>query len=181
MCSNLLRGIAVLKLFLQHYIKLNMKPILITIAFAAIVSAQNSFAQDATNQLHLSQLLISYYHIKDALINGNSNIAAIQAEEFLKTANGISNRTIPEGSRNALVKDAGFISETKDIGKQRSVFANFSLNMHALAKSLKLSAEPIYYMYCPMKKTYWLSSDKAVKNPYFGSAMLTCGSVKETL
>jgi hypothetical protein len=158
-----------------------MKSILLIIAFAAITFAQNSFAQDTTNKSQLSQLLISYYHIKDALIDGNSNIAAIQAEEFLKTANGISNRTIPEGSRNALVKDAGLISETKDIGKQRSVFANFSLNMHALAKSLKLSAEPIYYMYCPMKKAYWLSSNKAIKNPYFGSAMPTCGGVKETL
>ncbi|MGY4386382.1 hypothetical protein ACVWYN_003435 [Pedobacter sp. UYP24] len=32
-----------------------------------------------------------------------------------------------------------------------------------------------------MKKSSWLSSEKAVKNPYFGSAMLACGSVQETL
>jgi hypothetical protein len=32
-----------------------------------------------------------------------------------------------------------------------------------------------------MKKAYWLSPDKAIKNPYYGSAMLTCGKVTETI
>ncbi|MEP6951606.1 MAG: DUF3347 domain-containing protein [Ginsengibacter sp.] len=158
-----------------------MKSILLIVAFTAIAFIHTSFAQDSAKPSRLFQLLTYYYQIKDALINGNSNTAALQAEEFLKTANGISNLTIPEGSRNALVKDASLISATKDISRQRSVFANFSINMYALAKSLTLSAGPIYYDYCPMKNSYWLSSDKVIKNPYFGNAMLTCGSVKETL
>jgi hypothetical protein len=32
-----------------------------------------------------------------------------------------------------------------------------------------------------MIKTHWLSSEKAIKNPYYGSAMLTCGEVTETI
>ena len=158
-----------------------MKKLLLLVALIATAFSQKSFAQESDNQTQLSQLLSSYYQVKNALIEGNSNTAALQAEEFLKTANGISNRTISEGSRNALVKDAGIISDSKDIKKQREVFANFSTNMYALAKSLKLTAEPIYYQYCPMKKAYWLSADKAVKNPYYGSAMLTCGKVTETI
>ncbi|RYF82932.1 MAG: DUF3347 domain-containing protein, partial [Chitinophagaceae bacterium] len=35
--------------------------------------------------------------------------------------------------------------------------------------------------YCPMKKALWLSNEKAIKNPYYGSAMLTCGKVTETI
>jgi hypothetical protein len=27
----------------------------------------------------------------------------------------------------------------------------------------------------------WLSKESAVENPYYGSMMLTCGSVKETI
>ena len=158
-----------------------MKKLFLFVALIATAFIQKSFAQDTTNQTQLSQLLNSYYQVKNALIEGNSNTAALEAESFLKTANGISNRTISEGSRNALVKDAGVISDSKDIKKQREVFANFSTNMYALAKSLKLTTEPIYYQYCPMKKAYWLSSDKAVKNPYYGSAMLTCGKVTETI
>jgi hypothetical protein len=158
-----------------------MKKLFLFVALIATAFTQKSFAQDTNNQAQLSQLLKSYYQVKNALIEGNSTTAALEAEAFLKTANGISNRTIFEGSRNALVKDAGVISDSKDIKMQREVFANFSTNMYALAKSLKLTAEPIYYQYCPMKKAYWLSSDKAVKNPYYGSAMLTCGKVTETI
>lgn len=158
-----------------------MKKTLLFVAICATAIVQQGFAQDTTNHAQLSQLLNSYYQIKDALINGNSNIAAQEATTFLKTANGISNRTISEGSRNALVKDAGIISDSKDLKKQREVFANFSTNMYALAKSLKLTTAPIYYNYCPMKKAYWLSSDKVIKNPYFGTAMLTCGKVTETI
>jgi len=32
-----------------------------------------------------------------------------------------------------------------------------------------------------MKKAYWLSSEAAIKNPYFGNAMLACGKITETL
>lgn len=158
-----------------------MKKLFLIGALVATAFTQKSYSQQTTNQPQLSQLLNSYYQVKDALISGNSNTAAMQAEAFLKTANGISNRTISEGSRNALVKDAGVISETKDLKKQREVFANLSTNMHALATSLKITTEPIYYQYCPMKKAYWLSADKVIKNPYYGSAMLTCGKVVDTL
>jgi len=165
-----------------------MKKLFLLLVLVATAYTQISFAQivpkhpeDTTNQAQLSQLLNYYYQIKDALISGDPNTAAIQAEAFLKTANGISNRTISEGNRNALVKDAGVISESKDLKKQREAFANLSTNMYALASSLKSTSEPIYYQYCPMKKAYWLSADQAIKNPYYGSAMLTCGKVVDTL
>ena len=32
--------------------------------------------------------------------------------------------------------------------------------------------------YCPMADKPWLQKDKDIKNPYYGSAMLTCGSFK---
>jgi hypothetical protein len=31
-----------------------------------------------------------------------------------------------------------------------------------------------------MKKASWLSSEKTIKNPYFGSAMLSCGELTNT-
>jgi hypothetical protein len=158
-----------------------MKWILFIIAFLPTAFVQQSFAQDSTKQDQLSQLLTHYYNIKDALVAGNANSASMHAEAFVKTANGIDYKVISEGNVNALLKDAGAISETKDIKDQRVYFANFSTNMYALAKAVKLADQPIYEAYCPMKKTYWLSSDKTIKNPYFGSAMLTCGKVVETI
>ncbi len=151
------------------------------VAFFATAFVHNSFAQETTQQTQPTQLLSHYYQIKDALVSGKAADAATHAENFVKTINGISDRTITEANRNALLKDAGIISDAKDIKKQREVFANFSTNMYAVAKALKLSTEPIYYVYCPMKKAYCLSSSKVIKNPYFGNSMLTCGKVTETI
>ncbi|HEY8657602.1 MAG TPA: DUF3347 domain-containing protein [Hanamia sp.] len=156
-----------------------MKKIFFIVAIFASAFVQNSFAQDSTGTQ--SQLLHSYYDIKNALVAGNANAASISAEQFVKTTNGIDYKVISEGNINTLLKDATAISESKDLKDQRMHFANLSTNMFALAKSVKLTDRPVYYTYCPMKKAYWLSNEAAIKNPYFGSAMPTCGKVVETL
>ena len=157
---------------------INEKDIFIVAIFATGF-VQNSFAQDSTGTQ--SQLLHSYYDIKNALVAGNANTASASAEQFLKTANGVDYKVISEGNINTLLKDATAISESKDLKEQRMHFANLSTNMFIAAKAVKLTTEPIYYTYCPMKKAYWLSSESVIKNPYFGSAMLTCGKVTEIL
>ncbi|MBA3648726.1 MAG: DUF3347 domain-containing protein [Chitinophagales bacterium] len=162
-------------------IYISLKKILLITIILASVFVQQSIAQDTTSQSQFSQLLRSYYDIKDALVSGNAGSASSNAEQFVKTANGISYRNFVEGNRDALLKDAGKISDTKDLTHQREHFANLSANMFALAKSVKLTSEPVYQVYCPMKKAVWLSKESAIKNPYFGSAMLTCGSIKDTL
>ena len=157
-----------------------MKKIFLLVAFFTTGLIQQSFAQDST-KIQPSHLLHSYLDIKNALVEGNANTASTKAEEFVKTLNSIDPKIINEATRDALAKDASHISKTQDIKHQREHFATFSTNMYELAKSVKLATEPIFYDYCPMKKTYWLSSDKAIKNPYYGNAMLTCGKVAETL
>lgn len=157
-----------------------MKKILF-IVLTAIAFVQQTFAQDSKQESQLSQLLHSYYDIKDALVAGNAATAPLKAADFVKHLNQIDSKVIPQENSTALLKDATHISESKDIKHQREHFANFSVNMFALAKTVKLTSDPIYQAYCPMKKAYWLSSEKTIKNPYYGNAMLTCGSVKETL
>ena len=87
----------------------------------------------------------------------------------------------PINIRTSLLKDARTIAQSKDLSTQREKFATLSTTMIALAKTVKLSTEPVYLQYCPMKKASWLSNTKAIKNPYYGNAMLTCGNVKEAL
>lgn len=157
-----------------------MKKIFLFVAICATAFVQQSFAQN-TSTPKPSELLISYYNIKDALVSGDANSAAMNAEQFVKTINSISTKIIHESYKEALLKDAGEISATKDLKKQREAFAVFSANMFALAKAVKLNAEPVYYQYCPMKKATWLSSNKAIKNPYYGNTMLTCGKTTDTI
>ncbi len=160
-----------------------MKKIFLFVALIATVFAQQSFAQSP-----VSSLLPSYYDIKNALINSDSQAAAAKAGEFLKAINGIDMKSLPASDMSAFMSfqdklafDARHISESKDIARQREQFANFSANFFKLAKAVKLTDQPVYYAYCPMKKSYWLSADAAIKNPYFGKQMLTCGKVTETL
>ncbi len=165
-----------------------MKKLFLVVAFLTTITAQYSFAQYNTKTTQLSQLLNSYYGIKNALVNSDAKIAATNAGELLKALDAVDMKSLSETDMNAfmplqekLAFDAKHISENNGIAEQREHFSSLSNNMYKLAKEAKLSAEPVYQEYCPMKKMYWLSSEAAIKNPYYGKAMLTCGKVTETL
>ncbi|MEJ7779268.1 MAG: DUF3347 domain-containing protein [Daejeonella sp.] len=151
-----------------------MNKIFFTVAFIATALVQTSFAQDKT-----SDIFAQYYAIKDALVSGNASLANTKAIAFVKTV--ADDSALPEANRSAVLKDAAKIAATKDLKKQREYFSAFSEQMFVLAKSTKLNTAPVYKAYCPMAKGSWLSSSSAIKNPYYGSAMLTCGKVVETI
>ena len=158
-----------------------MKKIIIIVSFYAIIFGQKSYGQNIPTDAEHVQLLTAYFGIKDALVKGSTEEAATSAGDFIQHTKTLAEKTIPENEKNALINDANVIAGSKDITKQRSAFAGLSDHMFALAKSVKLSSDPIYELYCPMKKAYWLSNQQMVKNPYFGNAMLSCGKVAETL
>ncbi|ALL06829.1 hypothetical protein AQ505_15835 [Pedobacter sp. PACM 27299] len=161
-----------------------MKKIFLAVVLIAAAWINPSFAQSSQTP----SLLTAYYDIKNALVNSDAATAALKATEFSKALTGIdtksmtpSERTVFTGLQEKLALDAEHISDTKDIAHQRDHFADFSTNIFKLAKAVKLSSGSIYYDYCPMKKSYWLSDKAEIKNPYYGKQMLTCGAVKETL
>jgi hypothetical protein len=147
-----------------------MKRILLIVVLMATLSVQEGFAQDNQGQV----LLSSYYDIKNALVNSDASAAAARAGDFLKL---ISFKSY----QDKLAFNARHISESKDIAHQREHFAGLSADFYKLAKAVKLSGQPIYYDYCPMNKTYWLSASKDIKNPYYGKQMLTCGKVSDII
>lgn len=155
---------------------------------ALIATAFTQLLAQDNNAAALSPLLTSYYGVKNALIASNSAGAATSSAEFSKAIAAVDMKTLPAAGMEAFMSlqeklafDARHIAESKDIAHQREHFANFSANFFKLAKAVKLTDDAVYYDYCPMKKSYWLSADAAIKNPYYGSQMLTCGKVSETL
>ncbi len=165
-----------------------MNKLFAAIAFMAILFVQPAFAQDSSTQNNLSAVLLSYYTIKDALISGNAATAAAKAGEFVQltahTDAGAAGATATAAFlsvKDKLVADAQAIAAATEIAAQRDRFASLSASMYTLAKAVKLSGGPVYQDYCPMKKAYWLSNSAAIKNPYFGSQMLTCGKISDTL
>lgn len=121
------------------------------------------------------KLINNYTAVKDALVSGDNKAAAGAIGVFQKTLS-------EEGSfelKDALLKSADEIAKAGSIDKQRAAFNDFSVNLWKVVKASKTSS-PVYYQYCPMKKAYWISSTKEIRNPYYGSSMLTCGKTVET-
>jgi hypothetical protein len=162
-----------------------MKKLFFTMTLFAAIGIQSVSAQST---VPLSNVLTGYYSLKDALVAGDATNVAVTARALLQTLNSVDVKALPEKDQKAfkatqekLAFDARHISESSDINHQREHFVPLSGNMASLAKQAHLSQEPIYEDYCPMKKAYWLSNEAAIKNPYYGNSMLTCGKVTTTL
>lgn len=149
----------------------------------------NAISADATKEEEarsekkddFSGMLAAYYSLKDALVKSNANTAAAGAAEMVKAITNTGNEELRGEKRDELLKEANAIAQSKDLKVQRAKFAALSAAMVDLSKTVKFSADPVYQQYCPMQKASWLSNNKAIKNPYYGNAMLTCGNVKATL
>ena len=109
-----------------------------------------------------------YELVQKALAGDDALLAQKTAVDLLSAL-----KKIP-GSETAL-KSASAISLTKNISVQRKSFAALSLAITSLFKQNKPTGEMIYIDYCPMVKSYWLSSGPGIMNPYLGKSMPTCG------
>ena len=139
-------------------------------------------------QASLSKMLTNYYGVKNALIADDGKTANSQAGEFVKMLASVPMAKMNDEQHRIFMDlfekvklDAQNISETKDVKNQRERFNDLSNNFFTMLKGLNANEQPVYQQYCPMAKGYWLSDNSAVKNPYYGKAMLTCGKVTETL
>ena len=135
----------------------------------------------------LKPIFDNYFLLKDALVKTDGKAASEKATALLSSITAIKMENLKMDEHNVWMKvftglttDAKSISETQDIEKQRNVFNSLSKGVYELIKVSK-PAEAVYYQYCPMKKMNWLSKENTIKNPYFGSQMLSCGSVVETI
>jgi hypothetical protein len=133
-------------------------------------------------------VLTEYLKLKNALIASNSKNAADAAKalntELDKMASG--EMTDEEKKAFAAISDdskehAGIIaSNGSNIKQQREHFQMLSKNIYDLVKAFGVN-QTLYKDYCPMVKAIWLSETKPIRNPYYGSSMLTCGEVQETI
>lgn len=147
-----------------------------------------SSMNEAQSKSTLQPLLDAYYAIKNALVASDASASAVAAGTLLSAMKSVDMSKMEMKQHMEFMKvntkiiaDAQKIADLKDLKKQREVFQSLSDNFYTMAKGVKLSSEPIYQQYCPMKKAAWLSNESAVKNPYYGGSMLTCGSVMDTI
>jgi hypothetical protein len=153
----------------------------IFIVLLLAIVAINVKAQ-ATNAA-INNVIAAYLDVKNALAADNGTTAEAKAKVLTAqiAAVQLKDQSTWKKYADKLSFDARHISETKAIDHQREHFASLSKNLYAVLKTLNANTQTLYWQYCPMKKSSWLSNVPTIENPYYGKEMLDCGSVKETL
>lgn len=152
-----------------------------------VLSIQNETQQ--TNGLE--KVYSHYFAIKDALINGDADQAAHFAQALVDALDAVKLENTDAKAYSHFIKQrvaikaaSADIAGTPKISKQRTQFSVLSDKMYALMQSYK-PAYPVYLSYCPMFNNgdgaNWISKENTIRNPYYGSRMMTCGKIKETL
>jgi uncharacterized protein YxeA len=155
----------------------------------AIPIGDNTHPIQVVNETQI--MLDNYFSLKDALVKTDAGTATAKAATLLASLNAINMGKMKMDEHAAFIKiekslkaDATTISTTKDVAAQRAAFSNLSNNMIALIRVAK-ATDVVYVQHCPMandgKGADWLSKENAVKNPYYGNMMLTCGKTVETI
>lgn len=151
----------------------------------------NSGTMEDKKTDELKLVFDNYFEVKDALVKSDGNLTSSKATQLLKSLENVKMNELEMDVHVVWMKvmkdlkaDANKIAETKDEKSQRTNFISLSDNIYSLLKIAKYE-EPVYYQFCPManngKGANWLSKENTVKNPYYGSAMLSCGKTVETI
>lgn len=153
-------------------------------------STERTITQNSTKNTATSAILDAYFEIKNGLVadskettatGGNSLIAAIEKFDMSKLT-GDTHTKYMEIAESA--KEHAEHIVKSPIDHQREHLEALSTDMTDLVALLGTD-KVIYQDYCPMannnKGANWLSEVKEIKNPYFGSKMLKCGSIKKQI
>lgn len=147
---------------------------------------------DAKTAASVKEIVDHYLHIKNALANDKGKEAADGGNAMLNAIRNLDKSLLTAEQKAAYDKDEEDLKENaehigKNAGKiahQRSHFADLSEGVYNLVRDFG-AGRPLYNDFCPMARdkqgAMWLSELKEVKNPYFGSTMLTCGKIQEVI
>ena len=133
-------------------------------------------------------ILSDYFNLKDALVNDDAKEAAQAGSKLIVSLKAFDRKTYKGMQQMELIEiivDATEHAEhivKSPIDHQREHFKTLSKDVADLL-AITGTANTLYEQFCPMydKGSAWLSTSKEVKNPYYGSKMLKCGSVKKQI
>jgi hypothetical protein len=156
----------------------------------SIANNSDSFNQSFTH------LINAYIDLKDALVASDAAKATAAAQTLRTAADSLKVNEIKGDSTGVIKETALTYTSTitgsaqalvaeKDIEGKRKEFGNIADAMWTLTRTVRYSGKKLYWEYCPMafnnQGAYWISYERDIKNPYFGSKMMTCGSVEDSI
>jgi predicted phage gp36 major capsid-like protein len=140
-----------------------------TLLCVAAMLALCSPARAATSQLAAS-LADPALAIQTALAADDGSGVAAQASALAQAAAGLGPAAAP------LASAAAALAAQTDLAAMRRLYGELSAALVAYVRAEKLALpDGIRPAYCPMARRPWLQKDGAIRNPYYGRAMTTCG------
>jgi len=153
---------------------------------------EQSLEVPAEFRSQLSRLLPAYLSIGQALSADDDSTDRAVAE-LHQVVNAINSQSL-EGKTaerwstelNNLSTIAARLSQANDLATLRSAFALLSDELLALQRTFGFpGSDQLFELHCPMafegRGASWIQSDKTVRNPYYGAAMLECADRVEPL
>lgn len=140
----------------------------------------------------IKEIVSNYLSLKNALTKDDSKTAATAGTAIVANLKSLDGNSLPSEQKKTFTEIADVAKEhAEHIGSnagklehQREHFAMLSKDVNDLIKTFG-AGQKLYQDFCPMyndgKGAIWISETKEIKNPYYGSKMLTCGSVKKEL
>jgi hypothetical protein len=135
-------------------------------------------------------IIVNYLELKNALVKDNTEAAASSGKKIVSALEAFDVKSYSEEEQKELndikedaIEHAEHIAENA-IDHQREHFEILSKDVADLI-AITGTSKKLYQAYCPMfndgKGAIWLSEFKEIKNPYYGSKMLTCGTVQKEI
>jgi hypothetical protein len=151
------------------------------------METKNSTAQSSFS---INEIVSGYLKLKNALVKDDSKGAAVAGKALYATFGKVNPNEIDAKLKKQYLDIADDAKEHAEhiadnsgkIDHQREHFVMLSKDISDLITTFG-TKQKLYQDFCPMadndKGAIWISETKDIKNPYFGSQMLTCGSVKK--
>ena len=156
-----------------------------------IETSQNEIAELNT-KFSTDEIVSNYLVLKNALVEDDGKATASAGKTLYNTFTNIDANSIDSKLKKEFLdiiedakENAEHIGDNEDkIDHQREHFILLSKDMNDLITMFG-SKKKLYQDFCPManngKGAIWISEMKDIKNPYQGSKMQTCGSLKKEL
>ena len=153
-------------------------------------SSELKKSQKSAVSFSIAPIVKDYLALKNALVADNDKSAADAGRKLLTTLKAVDMKIIPSDKHKEYLDIADDAMENAEhIGENAGKIAHQREHLASLSKDINdlifLFGAPqkLYQQKCPMynegKGAIWVSETKEIKNPYYGSQMLTCGAVKK--
>ena len=138
----------------------------------------------------LTKVFDSYFELKDAMTEDDFDQSKKEIENLSKAVSEVNMSLFKGKSHTVWMKYSSDLKRSIDQSKDaeqldqiRAAFIALSNTIIQLNETFHPLEDAVYVQYCPMandnKGADWLSKEEEIKNPYFGSSMLTCGEIKK--